>query len=216
MKDKIDNSKAIKKLLNQQGAQPQRAKKLSSLIAEHNHKQLNIYANPTLQMSLTQDEWKAVCSALDANASISSLYIVGIVIKDCCASIIAEILECNKHILMLKLAMSQVSDESFKCIVAPLKSNTTLETLDINSERLEAGGANELAASLQANTTLTELALEFCFKQSSKEPLAHLLKSIRSVSKLALAGNRFDDSDAKVISSFLTSNDTVTELFTSL
>ena len=61
--------------------------------------------------------------------------------------------------LRKKLKSAFLSDEGAKVLADVLKSNITLETLDLSNNPIGIEGAKALAAMLKTNTTIKELKL---------------------------------------------------------
>ena len=66
---------------------------------------------------------------------------------------------CSDFARELAVSANEIGDEFTAALSKALKSNSTLETLELRSNQIGAAGAQSLAGMLQANRSLTSLNL---------------------------------------------------------
>jgi len=82
---------------------------------------------------------------------------------------IAQALANNKHVDALLMANCMVDDSVAEAIAEALKTNTSISTLNLESNRITGQGVIPLARMLTVNTTLRDLRLNNQYKMVSTE-----------------------------------------------
>lgn len=155
---------------------------------------------------------------LKANESLKKLKLCKSRSRDDWDSIpwsLAEFLQVNARLTELELSGFGGGD-AWKGLFEALKTNTTLQRLQLHGSFIDTADACSLASALNVNSSLTTLDLsdnEIGF--SGVACLAEALKVNISLAILNLAGNNIGDLAAVTLSESLKSNTTVTSLYLS-
>lgn len=126
---------------------------------------------------------------------------------------LASALKTNQTLNSLDLRYNAIGPKGAKELAEALKENQTLISLDLCSNTIYSEGVKELASVLLKNQTLTSLNLSNnkIGHEGTKE-LAEALKMNRTLTSLNLNGNAINSEGAKVLASLLKENQMLTSL----
>mmetsp|Transcript_27612 Transcript_27612/g.58357 ORF Transcript_27612/g.58357 Transcript_27612/m.58357 type:complete len:871 (-) Transcript_27612:119-2731(-) len=114
----------------------------------------------------------------------------------------------------LDLFLANIGDAGAKELSIALKlRDSTLQTIDLGSNRIGDLGAKDLASALKRNTTLREL--ELWKNQIGNDGVRELAKALSvnlTLKKINLSWNSFGDEGAKALAAALTVNSTLEEM----
>ena len=121
---------------------------------------------------------------------------------------LAEALEKNSNVQILRLNGSWVGDEGAKALAKALKQNHSLQTLDLSNTNVGVAGVQALAEALKTNQGLQNLNLSYLNKDiSTAAPaLADALKTNETLQKLDLTRNYINEKAAKAFADALQVN----------
>lgn len=177
---KLENSKLI--------SSGQYTKYIITHLEKNLTKELSLnYKNYNYLIGYSQSE--TLFKALENNSSITILKIINTNFRAVEVQQLANILEINKTITSLTLNYNAINHENFLCIIQSLKSNDTLNTLDLSHNKISSIGS-ELEDNLRNNTSFTHISFK-CNKLSPDDlkPLAKFIKNNKNIKSLNLLNN---------------------------
>src|SRR3990167_5808111 len=114
----------------------------------------------------------------------------------------------------LDLSMKVLSDTDLKELAEALKVNSTITTIDLRSNKIDAAGAQALAEALKVNSTITTIDLMHNqIGAAGAQALAEALKQKATITRLDLAWNQVGDAGAQALAEALKTNRTITTLY---
>ncbi|KAG9061903.1 hypothetical protein KI688_007054 [Linnemannia hyalina] len=112
-----------------------------------------------------------------------------------------------------ELACGKIGVKEFGILTEALKTNSTLTTLDLESNSIGSNGAKALAEALKTNSFLTTLDLESnSIGENGAQALAEALKTNKTLTTLNLWNNSIGENGARALSEALKTNSTLTTL----
>ncbi|KAF9962085.1 hypothetical protein BGZ72_010691 [Mortierella alpina] len=116
--------------------------------------------------------------------------------------------------LSIEVTPQSVTEKEITALAEVLKTNTTLTTLDLQSNSVGDIGAQALSEALQTNSTLTTLALNNNnIGDNGAQALAYALKTNKTLTTLSLEGNFIRFNGGLALSKSLKINLTLTTLY---
>ncbi|CAO3568632.1 unnamed protein product, partial [Mortierella alpina] len=127
--------------------------------------------------------------------------------------LLSEVLKTNSTLTTLKLESNKIGDDGAQALAEALKTNKTVATLNLRSNSIGDDGAKAPAETLKTNKTLTSLDLQSNqIGSDGVKALAEALKTNSTVATLDLSYNKIGDDGAKALAEALKTNSTVTTL----
>ncbi|CAO3568867.1 unnamed protein product [Mortierella alpina] len=127
--------------------------------------------------------------------------------------LLADMLKTNSTLATLNLDSNTVGDDGAKVLAEALKTNSTLTTLNLPYNSIGDDGAKALAEALETNKTLTILNLESnAIAYDGINALAEMLKTNKTLNALDLHWNSVGSNGAQALSEALMKNKTLTTL----
>ncbi|KAG0010688.1 hypothetical protein BGZ81_002607, partial [Podila clonocystis] len=127
--------------------------------------------------------------------------------------LLSETLKTNSTLTTLNLQSNSIGDNGAQALSEALKSNSALITLDLWSNSIGDSGAQALSEALKINSTLTTLNLQDnSIGSNGAQALSEALKAKSTLTTLGLTGNSIGDKGAHALAKALQNNSALTTL----
>ncbi|KAL0208434.1 hypothetical protein P9112_011021 [Eukaryota sp. TZLM1-RC] len=131
----------------------------------------------------------------------------------CSIFALARALERNSTLTTLDLQSNNIANDGANALARALERNSTLTTLDLQSNNIANDGASALARALGSNSTLTTLDLQSNnIANDGASALARALERNSTLTTLDLQSNNIANDGASALARALESNSTLTTL----
>ena len=149
-----------------------------------------------------------ITESLQINANLQSLKLKNITIEG--VELISEIVRTNKTLQKLDLSNNKLSDDGTITISDGLKNNTTLLELNISHNNITNKAIKNITESIQVNTTLEKLDLSHnILSDDGATLISSCLKCNNSLLKLNISHNGITDKGTKEIAEAIKINSTL-------
>jgi Ran GTPase-activating protein (RanGAP) involved in mRNA processing and transport len=164
--------------------------------------------------TIPDDCGSAIVAALTGNTSLTSLDLTANLVELETSRRIAHLLASSQSALqVLTLNQNRLLDEGVAMIAAGLERNTSLKELSLAETKITEASCSVIVASLQTNTTLERLNLaNNRLRDKACISLAVALESNSTLTSLNLHGNELQDSGVLRLAQMLKVNTTIERL----
>jgi hypothetical protein len=156
---------------------------------------------------------QALGAALSYNKSFQYLHCSNCWTHPKASLSMAYLMNKARHLTEIRLCHNVISVRTACVMAQGLRSNDSLQTLDLTGNGIEDRAIEALASGLEYNNTLEVLTLDFnAFGDKGVQALARLLTKNHSLKELHLFGNRVSAQGAEYLADALQSNNTLQSL----